>query len=706
MEEKKYIEKIHVLEREKAIMSEQLQGMVECMASMENAYALEKANRDLIIQECSDEKEKEIELLRQQLSEAKAHIASMESEFETKKDTLRAEVEKQVKDQIKEQVKEEVKEQIKEEVKEQYSKEFQQKSEIILQEFRIRMEQEAFKAKEKFLSSGFSQLGEYVNSIQNAFLAMLKGDEKECHRCISDFKTIIPKAETILNKEIEEALAKAEKKGLRQAHHIAELVRMNFTRKSERVLINESEHETIFESVIKSIKLSETEKTEYKECYAKVKDYRERRRLADILDGKANKGHGRKVIPDSIPRLPEKVIWPEGYLGHESEYRLLSDGDVQEFILPVSVRYVVQPYRRPIVVRKDDVTDHPIQAPCYEGPIWKSYASPELLAMLECGKYQYHIPFHRQIKKMKAEGFAISDSTVDGWHQTVCEMLEPLYKLQYRRVMQSRLLAADGSPMPVVDNEKHRTVKQYIIQYRSIDTGIPIYLSTPGTGNGRGKKVIEANISEWTGQALMCDAYSGYDWVGKTGRTLCRCVAHARRGFERALNENNNIALPAIALLQNIYTVESMIKHQGLEGDAKIKQRQELALPNWEALKKWCMQHILETPEDTLSYKAMNYLLRHYDELTNYIYIADMPIDNNDTEREIRNMVMGKKAYLFCKTDEACNCAAVMYSLLGACRVLGKNAEKWLTYTLKYIGKTKTEDLHRLLPEEWDETLV
>ena len=88
MEEKKYIEKIHVLEREKAIMSEQLQGMVECMASMENAYALEKANRDLIIQECSDEKEKEIELLRQQLSEAKAHIASMESEFETKKDTL------------------------------------------------------------------------------------------------------------------------------------------------------------------------------------------------------------------------------------------------------------------------------------------------------------------------------------------------------------------------------------------------------------------------------------------------------------------------------------------------------------------------------------------------------------------------------------------------------------------------------------------
>ena len=34
-----------------------------------------------------------------------------------------------------------------------------------------------------------------------------------------------------------------------------------------------------------------------------------------------------------------------------------------------------------------------------------------------------------------------------------------------------------------------------------------------------------------------------------------------------------------------------------------------------------------------------------YDKLTNYIDIPDMPLDNNDTERLIRDMVMGKKAY-------------------------------------------------------------
>lgn len=35
-----------------------------------------------------------------------------------------------------------------------------------------------------------------------------------------------------------------------------------------------------------------------------------------------------------------------------------------------------------------------------------------------------------------------------------------------------------------------------------------------------------------------------------------------------------------------------------------------------------------------------------YDKLTNYIDILDMPLDNNDTERLIRDMVMGKKAYI------------------------------------------------------------
>lgn len=115
---------------------------------------------------------------------------------------------------------------------------------------------------------------------------------------------------------------------------------------------------------------------------------------------------------------------------------------------------VSQPIERIVVVRKDDEMRRPIQHPCYEGPIWKSKASAELLSYIETCKYAYHMPFHRLLRKMKRDGLVVSDTTVDGWHKMVCQMLEPLYELQKRSVMRGRYLAADGSPMPVLNSEK------------------------------------------------------------------------------------------------------------------------------------------------------------------------------------------------------------------------------------------------------------
>ena len=96
-------------------------------------------------------------------------------------------------------------------------------------------------------------------------------------------------------------------------------------------------------------------------------------------------------------------------------------------------------------------------------------------------------------------------------------------------------------------------------------------------------------------------------------------------------------------------------------------------------------------------------LLRNYAELNNYIDIPEMPLDNNDTERLIRDMVMGKKSYLFCRDLDACKRAAMMYSLFGACKVLDKNPERWLCHVLKNIKTTSKDKLYTLLPEFWED---
>ena len=330
--------------------------------------------------------------------------------------------------------------------------------------------------------------------------------------------------------------------------------------------------------------------------------------------------------------------------------------------------------------------------------------TPELVAKIENGKYVLHQPFNRQIKKMKQDGLPMAPATIDDWHQATCEMVEPLYELQKKRVFSSSLLAGDGSPFPIINCEKHKTVGHYMIQYRSVTTGIPVFLVNTKNKCGRGKADIQDNLKDWTGNVFLCDAYAGYDWMKKLeGMYLCRCVAHARRMAERALKENPTLAQIALLFYQDSYLVEEMIKEKGLAGEKKAQFRREEAGPIWETFRLWAASAILDVPKDSLIFKALNYLIRNYDELTHYLDIPEMPIDNTDTERLIRDMVMGKKSYLFCRDLDACKRAAMMYSLFGACKVLDKNPERWLCHVLKNIKTTPKDKLYTLLPEFWED---
>lgn len=83
--------------------------------------------------------------------------------------------------------------------------------------------------------------------------------------------------------------------------------------------------------------------------------------------------------------------------------------------------------------------------------------------------------------------------------------------------------------------------------------------------------------------------------------------------------------------------------------------------------------------------------------------LIEMPMDNTDTERMIRDMEMGKRSYLFCQALDACRRAAMMYSLFGACKVLGKkNGALALLCAEKHKDDAK-DNLYTLLPEFWED---
>ena len=83
-------------------------------------------------------------------------------------------------------------------------------------------------------------------------------------------------------------------------------------------------------------------------------------------------------------------------------------------------------------------------------------------------------------------------------------------------------------------------------------------------------------------------------------------------------------------------------------------------------------------------------------------YLCMEPVDMRKQFRGLQGII--SEEYNRCLTqDEACERAAMMYSFFGACKVMGKNPERWLTYVLDHIGTTKEEDLYKLLPEFWED---
>ena len=77
-------------------------------------------------------------------------------------------------------------------------------------------------------------------------------------------------------------------------------------------------------------------------------------------------------------------------------------------------------------------------------------------------KYVDHIPFYRQHKQFERLGIKIPEPTILGWFQQVSDLLMPLHFRLWELMKKTNYLQCDETTLPVVRNDKHKTVKGYI----------------------------------------------------------------------------------------------------------------------------------------------------------------------------------------------------------------------------------------------------
>lgn len=209
---------------------------------------------------------------------------------------------------------------------------------------------------------------------------------------------------------------------------------------------------------------------------------------------------------------------------------------------------------------------------------------------------------------------------------------------------------------------------------------------------------------------LQVDGYAGYNVV--TSAKRYGCWAHARRKFFEATDGipvasvEHSSAGRALDLIGRLYGVEAAAR--GMTPERRQQLRQQLAMPVLKEFHRWLLELRATVVPKGLLGRAIRYTLDEWDRLIAYVDDGHVEIDNNACEREIKQVVMGRKAWLFADTPDGARANAVLYSLVRTAIANDIDPYKYLvTILTKWPRTKKAADVLSLMPwslkDEWAE---
>jgi transposase len=130
------------------------------------------------------------------------------------------------------------------------------------------------------------------------------------------------------------------------------------------------------------------------------------------------------------------------------------------------------------------------------------------------------------------------------------------------------------------------------------------------------------------------------DFGNREGITLVGCMAHARRKFYEAIDNDKMRAEQALDQIQELYAIERRAKEENLTHQQRCELRQAEAIPVLDRLQQWMKEQYAALPESHIG-KAIAYSLRRWDKLCIYTTDGRLQIDNNLVENAIRPVAIG-----------------------------------------------------------------
>lgn len=317
-------------------------------------------------------------------------------------------------------------------------------------------------------------------------------------------------------------------------------------------------------------------------------------------------------------------------------------------------------------------------------------------------KYYFQIPVNRTLKALEMNGFSIPPGTIGDGLKRIAPLFEPIYTALEEKMKEAQWWQADETRWRVFQTTKTKqTFNWYLWVFISKVSVVHVVDPT------RSAEVIHDHLGTVIEGILLVDRYSAYKSFAKKkeGISLAFCWSHAKRDFDDAGKKYKVIKtwvdewVKEISILfhQNNLRIQYPVGSVQFEKEDKILRKKIRLM----------QQSIEEQLEQSRLHHEQEHVLKsmknHWEGLTVFVDHPFIPMDNNNSERTIRNSVVGRKNYYGSVTAWSARFTAIMFSIFETLNLWKINHLQWLTDYFRacgLAGGVAPEDITPHLPWE------
>jgi hypothetical protein len=204
-------------------------------------------------------------------------------------------------------------------------------------------------------------------------------------------------------------------------------------------------------------------------------------------------------------------------------------------------------------------------------------------------------------------------------------------------------------------------------------------------------KVLAHRAKELEPPMQMCDALAA-NVSPEFTTVLCNCVAHGRRQFVDVIEHFPKECSHVIEVLAKVYAEDARCRAEKMSPEQRLAHHQATSGPPMQELHQWMNEQFEQRqvePNSGLG-RAMNYMLKHWSELTLFLRKAGAPLDNNVCERALKRAIRHRKNSLFYKTPNGAEVGDIYMSLIHTCQLGDVNPFEYLQALQSHAQDVRT----------------